>query len=145
MPERETWWGYVQRIAGHVPHKDIAAKVQLHSSRLTGWQKGERPSAEAAAEFARAYRRPVLEALVIAGYVRADETGGDVIEVGVSLREWSDDDLVREVMQRLSEYRRIVGAERSPYDLEGAAGWGPRYRASVDRALDGKQSRVRRG
>jgi len=147
MPHRAGWWDYVQRYADGAPNKDIAENVGLHPSRLTGWQKGERVSPEMAAKFARSYKRPVIEALVAAGHLEPDESNAQVIYVGVTLREWSDDALGREVTQRMAKYRGALGLKDSPYELQGTpGGYHPGYRGNAtDRDLGGEEPGVGRG
>lgn len=66
------WWGYVQRISDGATGAAIAKAVGIAQSSVTRWQTGGvRP--QHAAEFARHYGRPVLEAFLAAGFLTPDE------------------------------------------------------------------------
>ncbi len=98
MPE--AWWEYVQRISRGAPHKDIAAAAGVDPSRITGWKNGDRPQAQSAVAFARAYRRNPVEALIAAGYLDKSEVSG-VVEVAASAARLSHDELLAEIRRRI--------------------------------------------
>ncbi|MBV8180641.1 MAG: helix-turn-helix transcriptional regulator [Mycobacterium sp.] len=98
MPE--TWWEYVQRISRGAPHKDIAAAAGVDPSRITGWKNGDRPNAQNAVGFARAYDRNPVEALIASGYLDQSEVSG-VVELSASPARLSADDLLGEIRRRI--------------------------------------------
>jgi hypothetical protein len=106
MPE--SWWGYVQRISGNAPHKDIAAAAGIDPSRVTGWKQGDRPKAENAAAFARAYGREPVEALVAAGYLGADEVSG-AIEIHAPISDLGTAELLDELRRRFDNWQQAEG------------------------------------
>lgn len=100
MASTPSWWEYVQHHAGRdTPYKDIAAAVSIHPSRITGWAKGEPPSAESAVAFARAYLRPPVEALIAADYLDVGEVDG-VVQLAPPLRDLKSEDLAAELLRR---------------------------------------------
>ena len=70
-----SWWKYVQQVAGADSNspKAMSAQTQIDSPHFSKWKTGPPPGAKLAAQFARGYRRPVLEAFVAAGFLTAEE------------------------------------------------------------------------
>ena len=112
MPDIETWWAYVMRIANNAPQKDIAQKAGVDGSSVSRWKEGVTPKGEAVVAFARAYERPPIEALITAGYIRPDEVGG-AIEISISMGEVSDSALLDELAARLAAFRRLSAGHDS--------------------------------
>lgn len=54
---------------------EIARAAQASPSTITRWSQGQGVDPLAAARFARAFGRPVLEAFIAAGYLTGDEAG----------------------------------------------------------------------
>jgi transcriptional regulator with XRE-family HTH domain len=95
------WWNYVSQVAGATATpSEIARKVGLTPSSVTRWQIST-PKPETAAAFARAYGRPVIEALIAAGVVSAEEAG--VREVAANLSSVPIDDLLAEIRRRVPD------------------------------------------
>lgn len=69
------WIDYVREVAGQdAPQTEIARAAKVTGPTVSRWLSGGQGVApEAAAEFARHYRRPVLEAFVAAGFLTAEE------------------------------------------------------------------------
>jgi hypothetical protein len=95
-----TWWQYVSQVAGTATPSEIARRVGLTPSSVSRWQLST-PKPETAAAFARAYDRPVIEALIAAGVVTAEEAG--VTEVAADLSSVPVDDLLAEIRRRLQD------------------------------------------
>lgn len=113
------WSEYVKMYSRGDKQGVIAEKIGAESSTVGRWLKGQTPSpgAREAVEFARAYDRSPLEALIHAGYVRADEAG-QAIEVAGSMRDVSDTALLDELAGRLADFRQILSGD-------DAQGWPP--------------------
>lgn len=99
--EKNTWWPYVQRVAGRDSAREIAAKMGVHHSAVARW-KDKPPIAENAAAFARAYGRPVKEALVAQGTLREAEAGDSIADL-------DDEVMLLEQLRRVRE-RKARGA-----------------------------------
>jgi len=72
----EDWPTYVRRIAAGMTQAQIATKVgSVSGSNVGRWLRGEhaQPGADSVVAFARAFRRPITEALAVAGYISDDE------------------------------------------------------------------------
>lgn len=94
-----TWWGYVMSTARGARQDDIAKKTKITAPTVSRWRTGT-PSPEAAARFARAYGRPVLEAFVAAGFLTAAEAKArPAIAPGVET--WTNEQLLAEIRRRL--------------------------------------------
>lgn len=68
----EDWSLYVRRIAGTMTQAQIAAKVGgVSASNVGRWLRGEpgQPGADTVIAFAKAFSRPIGEALAVAGYL----------------------------------------------------------------------------
>jgi len=94
------WWAYVQSITGDVAHTQIADTAGFDKSVLTRWKQGSRPAVEFAVSFARAYKRPPVEALAAAGYIT--EAEANVREVKVRVDEIGTVELAEELLARVS-------------------------------------------
>lgn len=112
MPDIETWWAYVERIANKAPQKDIATKTGVDGSSISRWKKGVRPEGDQVVAFARAYGRTPIEALIAARYIEPDEVGG-AIEISISMGEVSDAALLEELASRLEAFRRLSAGHDS--------------------------------
>lgn len=131
MPDIETWWAYVLRIADNALGKTIAEKAGVDGSSISRWKEGITPKAEQVVAFARAYGRPPIEALIAAKYIEPDEVGG-AIEILISMEEVSDTALLEELASRLSAFRRLSAGHDSkdwppPAWNPENAGMGRRY------------------
>lgn len=119
------WWEYVGRVSRGARTIDIAEQTRISAATISRWNpesKGgaSRPDADNVVVFARAYERSPLEALIAAGYLKAEEIGQPV-EFAGSLSDVSDTILVSELANRLSEFRRFQrGGESEDWP---PAGW----------------------
>src|SRR5882762_2010399 len=112
MPDIETWWAYVIRVTKNAPQKVIAEKAGVDGSSISRWKEGVTPKGEAVVAFARAYKRPPIEALIAARYIEPDEVGG-AIEISISMGEVSDAALLEELASRLEAFRRLSAGHDS--------------------------------
>lgn len=69
-----TWWDYVRRVTGGASRTEIAHRLGISPSSVGRWTTSE-PKPESVRAFAVAYRRPVSEAFVAAGYLQPDDVG----------------------------------------------------------------------
>ncbi|MBQ1444113.1 MAG: helix-turn-helix transcriptional regulator [Renibacterium sp.] len=68
------WSDYLKATAPAAQQRDIAQAAGVDQATVSRWQRsGVPPRPENVAAFARAYRRPVLEAFVAAGFLSNDE------------------------------------------------------------------------
>jgi transcriptional regulator with XRE-family HTH domain len=135
--EVEPWIEYVQRHARGAKQEQIAAKIGVTSSTVGRWKDKEvQPRAEHVVEFARQFGRAPVEALIHAGYVKPEEVGA-AVELAASMREVSDDDLVKELADRLAELRGLQLGGHDPKDGLPPH-WG-RQDPSVSRVENGDQ------
>lgn len=119
MTDLGSWSEYVQMYSQGDKQGVIAEKIGVESSTIGRWLKGQtkRPDASQVIDFARAYGRSPIEALIHATYVQADEAG-QAIEIAGSMRDVSDKALLDELAGRLSEFRRLLTGD-------DAQGWPP--------------------
>ena len=92
------WAAYITRVGGTAAR--IAATLNISPSTVgesRGWLGGSSPSIEQVRAFAHAYDRPVLEALIAAGYLEPADAQG-VTLVG----DISSDELLNELRIRLA-------------------------------------------
>lgn len=121
MPE--TWWEYVERIAGVVDQKVIAQAAGVTGGQVSRWKKGDKPGAEPVIHFARCYNRPPTEALIAARFLSEDEASGTAI-LDLSVRDMSPDALALEIGSLVTELRRRIPGDQGEDWGEGARdGW----------------------
>ncbi|MEU8271241.1 NUDIX domain-containing protein [Sphaerisporangium sp. NPDC049002] len=101
----DTWWQYVERVAAGATQVSIAGAAGVKPSTVWRWKAGATPSTEVAIRLARAYGRPIAEALAAAGVITPGEAGVTEVVVTMSPSELDDDDLIREVRRRMTRYR----------------------------------------
>jgi transcriptional regulator with XRE-family HTH domain len=97
----EDWPSYVRRIAGGMTQAQIAAKVgSVSVSNVGRWLRGEhtQPGADSVIAFAKAFHRPIVEALTAAGYV----SEGEVDTTRTPLTEYSTAELFAELQNRVN-------------------------------------------
>lgn len=75
-----TWPEYVASVVGADRNIDVADKTGIDTATISRWMKPRpgRPtgvSCQTVLQFARGYRRPFMEALLVAGYVTEEEAG----------------------------------------------------------------------
>lgn len=100
----ETWWQYLQRITDGATQVAIAAAADVDKTTVWRWKADKAsPSPEVAIRLARAYDRPVTEALVASGAITADEANITEITVAGKPADFDDDALVDEIRRRLQQ------------------------------------------
>ena len=98
----EDWTSYVRRVASGLGQLEIAAKTGLAQTNIGRWLRSEPviPKAESVVAFARAFNEPPIEALVAAGYITAEEAGAKARKSKTPLREYSEVELLEEMLSR---------------------------------------------
>ena len=111
------WWGYVVRVAGTDEQKAIARQSGIGTTVISRWfQEKNQPSAPLAVQFARAYNRPAVEALVEAGYL-SESDASEVIEVHRGIEALGDDVLLSEVRKRMRVAAHAVSSSAPPAEV----------------------------
>lgn len=96
-----SWWSYVERIIGDDNQKTVAAKIGVDQATVSRWKVADTPGkAENVIQLARGYGRPVLEAMVAAGFLTEAEAKVRPA-AAPSLNSLSDDELVGEIRRRM--------------------------------------------
>lgn len=99
---QETWPEYLRRISGGATQGQIAERVGLGRLSVCNWLHGKtQPKAETVIGVARAFVRPPVEALIVAGYLHAHEAGA-AVELRPSLADVDGETLAAEVLRRLT-------------------------------------------
>ena len=76
----------MRRVTAGATQVQIAEQTGIEQTSISRWLLGKnRPRAELVIQFARAYNRSPVEALIAAGYLNTDEIGG-VIELEAELQ-----------------------------------------------------------
>jgi hypothetical protein len=98
-----SWWRYVEQHKGDADQAQIASWAGVNASTVSRWKTGKQAAGpEAAVAFARARRRPVLEALVAAGFLTEKEA--KVRPAGTpDLSQLTNDELLKLVRARMEE------------------------------------------
>lgn len=100
----QSWPRYVRRHAGqNTPLKEIGRTIGVHPGTVGRWfpregERQQRPDGDQVVSFAREYKRPMVEALIAAGYLCLD----DVPEVQVI--ELQSDFTVQALLDELREW-----------------------------------------
>ncbi len=136
--DKMTWWDYVQTVAGGAEQREIADRAGFDKSALTRWKNGSNADPLFVVKFARAFGRPVTEALAASGLITAEESGITVVTAGVAeaLREATNDELLAELSSRLN-----VGASS---DADGLDNVTMLTRAEVEADLELRPAANRR-
>lgn len=93
---------YVSSVVGSDTQATIGLKAGVSAATISRWSVFA-PKPENVAAFARAYRRPVLEAFIAASFL-SEEEAGQQPEVKPSAASLSNDELLQELRGRL-EYQ----------------------------------------
>lgn len=94
------WWEYVKEVAGSgASNASIARRTGIGQDVISRWSEGQPPRFDKLKMFARAYERPLLEALYRVGFLEEGDLGG---EVHAGAGDLTNDQLVREVERRLA-------------------------------------------
>ncbi len=101
--DKMTWWDYVQTVAGGAEQREIADRAGFDKSALTRWKNGANADPLFVVKFARAFGRPVTEALAASGLITTEESGVTVVTAGVAeaLRDATNEQLLGELASRL--------------------------------------------
>lgn len=98
-----SWAEYVKRHAGDDINRVVADKSGVTEPTVSRWKNGGQGiNAAAAAAFARAYGRPVLEAFIAAGFLTADEAKVRPA-AAPDYSQLSNDELLELVRSRMQE------------------------------------------
>lgn len=114
------WWAYVERVASGDSQATIAAAARVSPPTVSRWstqKQGVDP--QNVATFARSYGRPVLEALVAAGFLTAEEAE-ERPTAAPSLGALTDDELLAEIKIRM-EMRHHAQAQEPGSEAGGTA------------------------
>lgn len=96
------WWPYVKQVSGTDRQDAIAATAGVDGSTVSRWANQQRPSADHAAKFARAFGDSPIRAMVIAGYLR-EEDFDTVVNLDIPLAQRHIDDLLEEIRSRIPD------------------------------------------
>jgi len=98
-----SWWEYVSDAMGDMSALEAGRKAGFDASAFTRWKKGASPDVSFVVKFARAFDMNVLQALVAAEIITAEEASTREVRVGASdaLRAASAASLSEEVGRRL--------------------------------------------
>ncbi|MFI9817786.1 helix-turn-helix domain-containing protein [Saccharothrix variisporea] len=102
------FWNYLEarmERAG-LSTSDLVRAVGVHRSRLTDWRRGRSVSVETARALAGLFGVPLLEVLVAAGVISADEARAQRLRDAGSV---SDDLLLVELRRRLARREQEPG------------------------------------
>lgn len=99
----ETWWQYVEQMAGDDSQAEIARKIGVNKTTVWRWKDPDVSVDPAVAiRFARTYRRPVTEALIAAGLITQQEADLREIRIELDVSTLSNEELAAEFVRRLS-------------------------------------------
>lgn len=93
------WYEYVQRVTEGLTAKEAATRAGFDQSAMTRWKNGANVDPRFAVQFARAFNRNVLEALVESDLITGDEA--DLQEVKIGVKELSTRQLLEELASRI--------------------------------------------
>lgn len=104
------WPSYMRRVTAGATQVQIAEQTGIEQTSISRWLLGkDRPRAELVIQFARAYNRSPVEALIAAGYLNTDEIGG-VIELEADLSAVSPERMFDELRRQFTELQRKLEA-----------------------------------
>jgi transcriptional regulator with XRE-family HTH domain/predicted GIY-YIG superfamily endonuclease len=104
---QSVWWDYVKDVTRGAQQSEIAEKTGITATTISRWKTaahGTRP--ENVTAFARAYDRPVLEALVAAGFLSADEAKVTEVSLPRDPSQMDSAALATEIQRLVDELRR---------------------------------------
>lgn len=109
-----TWADYVKRHAGDDVNRVVAGKTGVTEPTVSRWKNGAQGvDATAAAAFARAYGRPVLEAFLAAGFLTPEEANARPTPAP-DLSALTNDELLALVRERMSQGGGAHGTGAAP-------------------------------
>lgn len=125
-----TWGEYVRQMIGGDQQVEAARKAGLDQTTISRWVRGgQAGKAENVVKLARAYRTPVLEALVVAGFISEAEAGARVTIQ--RFEEPSDDRLLELIANRFSRDSGEVRVDAEHPAAKKRAGGSPAEDVSV--------------
>lgn len=97
-----SWWTYVARVADadSGSPKAMQTRTGIDAPHFSKWKSGTIPGPGLAAQFARGYNQPVLEAFVAAGFLTEAEAKVRPA-AAPSLDSLTDEELVEEILRRM--------------------------------------------
>ncbi|HEY1179335.1 MAG TPA: hypothetical protein VGF17_24535 [Phytomonospora sp.] len=114
-----SWWTYVTGTSGTESPKEMQTMTGIDGPNFSRWKAGHVPKVEMVAQFARAYRRPVLEAFVAAGFLTDEEAKARPAKTP-DYSQLSSDELLRLVRSRMRD--EGSGEDGAPNTEAGQAG-----------------------
>jgi transcriptional regulator with XRE-family HTH domain len=99
-----TWSEYVHRITAGLTQMQIAERSGLGQSAISSWlnETSTAPKADYVVKLARAFNQNVIEALIVAGYITADEAKVKTV-MRTPLSQYSTDELLDEFRLRAAD------------------------------------------
>lgn len=111
MPQIETFAAYLDRHAkkrGDKTQKAVAKRVGVDPSTIGRWLKGQDPTVKGVLAVAKAYGRPLMEALFVAAGLPLEEIGNvKGVEFTKSIEDYPDAEVLGELARRLSDFRSL--------------------------------------
>jgi transcriptional regulator with XRE-family HTH domain len=97
-----TWSEYVQRHARGLTQTQVAEATGLAQTAISRWlrEDTEAPRAEYVVRFARGFNQNPVEALIVAGYITAEEAGA-VTVVRTPISEFTEGEMLDELRRRV--------------------------------------------
>lgn len=132
-----SWWAYVERVTGDDDGVTIAGKLQVNQSTVSRWRTSDTPGkVENVVALARAYGRPVLEALLAAEFLTEQEARVRP-RAAPDYTQLTNDELLELVRARMREEGELGGdtAATTPPDIGPG---GRKYPATVKKAARSK-------
>ena len=96
------WGEYVRRHARGLTQTQVAEKTGLAQTAISRWLRDDLdlPRAEFVVRFARGFNENPVEALVVAGYITAEEAGAATV-VKTPLSEFTEGEMLDELRRRV--------------------------------------------
>ncbi|MBG9328404.1 hypothetical protein I4J35_05995 [Corynebacterium belfantii] len=103
------WWTYVESVIGDDNFKTASQKARFNQSAFTRWKRGADADPAFVVKFARAYGKNVLEALVAAEFITAEEAAlKEVSTGGVLLESATDEQIASVVLKRMKSGSKLM-------------------------------------
>lgn len=117
-----TWSDYVRQTIGTDQQVDAARRADVDQTTISRWIRGGQAGrAENVVKLARAYKRPVLEALVVAGFISDAEARAKVTIT--RSQSPTDEELIQLLADRLRRKREDAATdEQNPAPSTRAGG-----------------------
>ena len=104
-----TWRPYVERHTKGLTQAEVAERTGLGQTAISRWLREDTnaPRAEYVVAFARGFNLNPVEALIVAGYVTADEAG-TATEGRTPIADYPDMELLEELRQRFHTRKPVT-------------------------------------